>query len=260
MKTTLAKLTLTMLAIMSITGWAADNSIYIDQAGDTASVAISQDGSGNIVRGLPGVGTSSTTPAKIYGDGNQVSVSQVGSSNTLRLGIQTDTSVGASTVNYSVSNSMNSSATVQVGSNSTNSTGNTIGITQSGNASIADIKSIGASNTITVNTAGGANNSATVNAVGDNITGTLAITGGGGNTVGMDLQSPGGSSAVTIAGATNTVNVLQTGGVNGHQSTLDITGSGNTLGVTQTGTGGDNISNLKIGGSGSTITINQNNH
>ena len=249
-----------MLAIMSITGWAADNSIYIDQAGDNATVAITQDGAGNVVRGLPGVGTSSTTPAKIYGDGNQVSVSQVGSSNTLRLGILTDTSVGASTVNYSVSNSMNSSATIQVGSNSTNSTGNTIGITQSGNASIADIKSIGASNTITVNTAGGANNSATVNAVGDNITGTLAITGGGGNTVGMDLQSPGGSSAVTIAGATNTVNVLQTGGVNGHQSTIDITGSGNTLGVTQTGTGGDNISNLKIGGSGSTITINQNNH
>ena len=260
MKTRLAKITITMLAVLGITTWAADNSIYIDQAGDNATVAITQDGAGNVVRGLPGVGTNTQTPAKIYGDGNQVSVSQVGSSNTLRLGIQTDTSVGASTVNYSVSNSMNSSATIQVGNNTTNSSANTIGVSQSGNSSTAEIKSVGASNTITVNTAGGANNSASISAVGDNITGTLAITGGGGNTVGMDLQSPGGSSAVTIAGATNTVNVLQTGGVNGHQSTLDITGSGNTVGVTQTGTAGDNISNLKIGGSGSTFTINQNNH
>jgi hypothetical protein len=260
MKTKVVKIAMTIMAMLCLTVQAADNSIYIDQAGDNASVSISQDGAGNVVRALPGVGTNNQTPAKIYGDGNQVSVSQVGSGNTLRLGIQTDTSVGASTVNYSVSNSMNSSATVQVGSNTINSTANTIGVTQSGNASSADITSIGASNTITVNTAGGSNNSATVGAQGDNITGTLAITGGGGNTVGMDLQSPGGTSAATIAGATNTVNVAQSGGVNGHQSTIDITGSGNTVGVTQSGTAGDNISNVKITGSGGSVTINQNNH
>ena len=99
-----------------------------------------------------------------------------------------------------------------------------------------------------------------MSAVGDNITATNTVTGGGGNVTNMALTSPGGTSTATLAGATNTVSVTQSGGVNGAQSTIDLTGSGNTVSVTQQGTAGDNISNLKIGGSGSTITVNQNNH
>ena len=73
--------------IFSASAFAADNSIYIDQAGDNATISVTQDGTSNVVRGIQGVGTGNTTPAKIYGDGNQVSVSQVGSNNVLNLGI-----------------------------------------------------------------------------------------------------------------------------------------------------------------------------
>jgi hypothetical protein len=255
------KLTAILLsAVMLVTGvaLAADNSIYIDQTGDNASVTINQDGGGNAVRGLPGVGTSNTTPATIYGDGNQVSVSQVGSGNTLKLGIKTDTTVGQSTVNYSVTG-QNASAIIQVGNTQTNSSANTINVTQDGNNSVASVKSIGAGNTGTINTSGGANNTAVLGMSGDNITGTTTVTGGGGNTVSLDLQSSGGSATVTAAGASNTVNVLQTGGVNGHSTTVDLTGSGNTVGIMQQGTAGDNTINLKSVGSTNSFSINQNN-
>ena len=52
------------LTVMSLSGYAADNSIYIDQAGDNSTITITQDGAGNTVRGLPGVGTSSQTLLK----------------------------------------------------------------------------------------------------------------------------------------------------------------------------------------------------
>ena len=84
------KLTAILLSVaMLVTGvvLAADNSIYIDQTGDNATIAVTQDGTTNVVRGIQGVGSSNTSPAKIYGDGNDVSVSQVGNGNTLNLGV-----------------------------------------------------------------------------------------------------------------------------------------------------------------------------
>jgi len=248
-------------AVMLVTGLAlaADNSIYIDQAGDNATVTINQDGSGNAVRGLPGVGTTNQTPATIYGDGNQVSVSQIGSGNTVKLGINTITGTGPSTVNYTTTG-MNSNATIQIGAPQAPSSANTINVTQSGNGSTSNVKSLGAGNTGTINTSGGANNTAVLGMQGDNITGTTTVTGGGGNTVSLDLQSPGGTATVTVAGATNQINVQQTGGGAGHQATVDLTGSGNTVGIQQQGTAGDNIVNLKSVGSGGTFSINQNNH
>ena len=75
-----------MFALSMGVATAADNSIYIDQSGDTSTVSVTQDGAGNVVRGIQGVGTGNTTPAKIYGDGTLVSVSQIGSGSTLNLG------------------------------------------------------------------------------------------------------------------------------------------------------------------------------
>jgi hypothetical protein len=103
------------------------------------------------------------------------------------------------------------------------------------------------------------NNSATIGMVGDNITGSITTTLGGGNTISLDLQSPGGSATVTAGGSTNTVTVQQTGGGSGHQATVELLGSGNTVGIQQQGTLGDNIANIKSAGSGNTFSINQNN-
>jgi hypothetical protein len=246
-------------AVMLVSGLtlAADNSIYIDQAGDNATVTVTQDGSGNTVRGLPGAGTSNTTPASIQGDGNQVSVSQVGSGNTVRLGVNTTS--GTTVINYALSSSTNSNATIDIGSGQTPGNDNTINITQSGNAATANVQSRGAGNTATIATSGGANNSATIGMTGDNITGSITTTLGGGNAVSLDLQSPGGSASVTAGGATNTVTVQQTGGGSGHQATVELLGSSNTVGIQQQGTAGDNIANIKSAGSGNTFSITQNN-
>jgi hypothetical protein len=110
-----------------------------------------------------------------------------------------------------------------------------------------------------INTSGGANNSATIGMTGDNITGSITSTLGGGNDISLDLQSPGGSASVTAGGATNTVTIQQTGGGSGHQATVELLGSSNTVGIQQQGTLGDNIVNIKSAGSGNTFSINQNN-
>ena len=51
MKKHLFKITMALLAVLSIATQAADNSIYIDQAGDNAVISVTQDGAGNVVRG-----------------------------------------------------------------------------------------------------------------------------------------------------------------------------------------------------------------
>ena len=68
---------------------AGDNSIYIQQAGDNATVQMVQDGAGNVVQGLPGAGSGTTNPAVINGNNNTVTVDQVGTGDTLSFGIQT---------------------------------------------------------------------------------------------------------------------------------------------------------------------------
>ena len=89
-------LTIISLLLLSVTNvYAVDNSIYIDQSGDNAVVSVTQDGAGNVVRGIQGAGTSNTTPSRIVGDGNQISVSQVGSGNVLSMGVNTTTAAGA---------------------------------------------------------------------------------------------------------------------------------------------------------------------
>ena len=65
------------------TSFSADNSIYITQSGNNTTVTMTQDGAGNVVRGIQGVGTDNTTPANIFGNANAVTVNQVGTGNTL---------------------------------------------------------------------------------------------------------------------------------------------------------------------------------
>ena len=125
-------LLLTISLIMPITNWGSDNSIYIEQAGDNATIDMTQDGSGNVIRGIQGVGTDNTTRAKLYGDNNLVTVIQIGSANTLNLGIVTATSGATPTVNFSITGS-NSVATINSNnSGAGSSVSNTISILQTG--------------------------------------------------------------------------------------------------------------------------------
>ena len=79
------KLTAILLSTVMLMAGAADNSIYVDQTGSGATVTMTQDGYGNVIRGT--ANGDNTTNAVIYGDNNQVNISQVGNDNTLKLEI-----------------------------------------------------------------------------------------------------------------------------------------------------------------------------
>ena len=98
--------TATLLASLFIsnTSFSTDNSIYITQSGNNTTVTMSQDGAGNVVRGIQGVGTSNTTPASIVGNTNTVTVSQIGTGNILDFGVNTAVASGGTIGgNYSYS-------------------------------------------------------------------------------------------------------------------------------------------------------------
>ena len=76
-----------VLSAMTTLGYAADNSIYIDQSGDFNNITINQDGAGNQVRGLSAVGSNDpTAPAIIRGNGVNVNINQVGTNNKSDIG------------------------------------------------------------------------------------------------------------------------------------------------------------------------------
>ena len=239
-----------------------DNSIYIDQSGDNAVVSVTQDGAGNVVRGIQGSGTSNTTPSRIIGDGTLISISQIGSGNTLSMGVNTTTAAGSAnggTFNYSVTGN---NATAVINSNqggANTSASNTVDITQSGNTANANINVLGSTNSVTAVTGGGANNSVVSTVNGDNNTQNISMTGGGGNSATISQTGTASALSLTSVGATNSCTITQSGGAaNGHSTTLDFAGSGNSASVTQAGTAADSVVNLKSVGSGNAFTVNSN--
>jgi hypothetical protein len=247
------------LAAMSMSGHAADNSIYIDQSGDNSTITITQDGAGNTVRGLPGVGTSSQTPAKIWGDNNTVVIDQIGSGNMLRFGIDTTTGgTGTPSIRYSVSGN-NADATIKSMNPGAANDSPIIDVQQSGNFAYLNINQtgIGPNNSITAVQSGGNNNSLTVNQSSDTTsTVTVNQTGGGGNTTEINQSQGKNDASLITIGASNTTTINQTGD---NQASINITGSGNTTALTQTNvSGGNNIFNYTGNGSGNSVTVLQN--
>ena len=247
------------LAVMSMSGYAADNSIYIDQSGDNSTITMTQDGAGNTVRGLPGIGTSSQTPAKIWGDNNTVTIDQIGSGNMLRFGIVTTTGgTGTPSIRYSVTGN-NADATIQSMNPGSANDSPIIDIQQLGNFAYLNINQtgIGPNNSITAVQSGGNNNSLTVNQSSDT-TSTVNVnqTGGGGNTTTINQSQGKNDVSLITVGASNTTTINQTGD---NQASINITGSGNNTALTQNNvTGGNNIFNYTGVGSGNSVTVLQN--
>ena len=291
-------LTILTLTAMPMLGYTADNSIYIDQSGSNSTIAITQDGYGNVAKGIA---SGNTTPALINGITNSVTVNQIGMNNLLSLGIQTTTggvttlpdgtTVAVPTVNYSVTGN---NATAIINSNnagSGTSVSNYINIQQTGNNANANINLLGANNAIKAVTTGD-NNSAVVSTKGNRNRDNLELTGAGNSATLSQGTALLGSNDNTIGiktnGASNTYGITQTGGTNGNSVSvggyaldtsygssnlvtvnqsgtkdntvvLGLTGDSNTIGVTQTATAGNNVTNLKVNGSTNSITINQTN-
>jgi hypothetical protein len=236
--------------------FAADNSVYIDQAGDNSVITMTQDGSANRIRGVQGVGTGNTTPVKIRGDNITLTVDQIGSGNILNLGVVTNTISGGvdTSIIYRVDGN-NAVATIDMNNNGQGTAlSNTIFIDQSGNSTVANINMLGSNNVFNAVTDGNSNEIvATINA--DQVNVLINKTGGAGNVTTLNLTGNKGTVDLTVLGAANITNITQSGGgILGHNATVNIDGSSNNTTITQTGSI-DTAVNLVAVGSGNTFNI-----
>lgn len=245
--------------LFSLSAFAADNSIYIDQTGDDSTIDITQTGAGNVIRGIQGVGTGNTTPAKMYGDNSIVDIRQIGSSNTMNLGYSVTTAdglaYGIDLTYYVTGNS--GSATFNINNAGTGTAAsNMIDVRQTGNSAGVNLTMTGSKNNFTAVTSGGSSNSITSSISADETTNNISMTGGGANTLTQTITSNKATNNITTVGASNAITLTQSGtaGTNGHAFTLDLTGSSNTMNVTQSGTI-DTTVNVLSSGSGNTWNI-----
>jgi len=247
------------LILFAGVAFAADNSIYIDQSGSNSTIDVTQTGTGNVVRGIQGVGTSNSTPAKMTGDASAVDIQQVGSDNVLNLGFTVTTAAGMGygiDLTYYVTGN-NGTATFNINNAGTGTAAsNLIDVRQTGNSAGIDLNMLGSKNIFTVVTEGGASNAVTATINADETNTNIAISGGGSNSVTLNGSSNKGTVDITAVGASNTFSVTQSGvaGTNGHNATINLTGSSNSFTINQNGTV-DNTLNILTTGSGNTWNI-----
>jgi hypothetical protein len=110
-KTGNGKLSRKLLAMLVASGMMSSgayaNDVYVEQIGDNAIVSITQTGAANRVNGNVGGTGSDSNAAIIRGDLNDVTISQIGASNTLSLILNTETNGLGSTVVVSADGSSN---------------------------------------------------------------------------------------------------------------------------------------------------------
>ena len=259
-------LTILVLSAMATLGHAADNSIYIEQSGDNSTITMTQDGSGNKVKGILTNGTAggTTDPAKLTGNAQTINIEQTGATNTLSLGVnstQGGTVSGYANIgvnlNY-VDSGGGNTGYININNNGTGTAiGNVVGITQAGGGATTTLNMTGTSNNLSVTQSGGANNSFTGTINADETVATVSNTLGGGNSTTLNMTGNKGQVSVTTTGATNTTNITQSAfGSTGAQVILNVNGSGNTTDVTQTGLF-DHYASIAVTGSGNGITLSQ---
>jgi hypothetical protein len=257
-------LTILVLSGMATLGYAADNSIYIDQSGDFANITINQDGAGNQVRGLQATGADDKTVASVIrGNGVNVNVNQTGSTNKLDLGINAimagnkSVDFTYSTVNAGNLTGNNNTAIFQLGTSTATLANSIVSVVQVNGGNFAEVRMQGSDNTLNaLQSGGGASLTSLVNASGTNQQITTA--GGTGNIVSTTLTGQNGQVSLNVMGATNTISIAQdgTGGTTGHQTIMDINGTGNTVNLSQAGSSYANMFNLKVGSAGSAANSN----
>ncbi len=247
-------------------GYAADNSIYIEQSGDNSTITMTQDGSGNKVKGILVNGTAggTTDPAKLTGSAQTINIEQTGATNVLSLGVnstQGGTVSGFANIgvnlNYVVSDGGNTGY-ININNNGLGTaSGNVVGINQSGGGATTTLNMTGTSNSLSVTQSGGANNVfiGTINA--DETVATVSNTLGGGNETTLNMTGNKGQVSVTTTGATNITSITQSAyGTTGAQVLVNINGSGNNTTVTQSGLF-DHYASITAVGSGNDFTVSQ---
>ena len=245
------------LLLVTSTVYAADNSIYIDQAGSSSTIDLKQDGSANKIYG---VGDSEGTAATFTGGSQTVDIRQIGASNLLGIDVNTtvDSGVGVD-LTYIITGS-NSVASIDINGDGLGvAANNTIDIRQTGSYNDLMLDLLGTGNNLTATATGGDYNDFNFTIDADTTTVNTAISGGGGNTTTLVLGTDKATVDITAVGASNTISLTQSGAgdaTNGMNFDLDINGSSNSVTTTQSGSQYNDV-DVNITGSSNTWTINQ---
>lgn len=209
-----------LLAILMISGMVSSgafaNDVYVEQIGDNSTVSITQTGAGNLVNGNVG-GTGATDDAAlIKGDLNNVTISQIGASNTLSMIINNESNGTGATVVVSAD-----------GSNNNQTIGCGTALSSSCNASIIRSEITGNNNNTVQTLSGGVVKSTiAINGNWNNVTHTAS---GIGQHSGEITVSGSGSS-----GAANAVTLTQSGAT-AKNAVITSNGSNNNIVVNQSG-------------------------
>jgi len=186
-----------LLCVISSSVYA--NDVYIEQVGDSSTITITQDGSGNKVG-------DALNAAYIGSGSNVVTIDQIGSNNELNLVVN-----GASTNVVIDTTGSGNIQTVNCGT------------TSSAGCSGSTIKQVvsGDDNTITQNLGAGANHYSEINVIGSS------------NAITHTSTNTGVTSAIiTATGDTNTIGVTQSGTLP-QSITVNSTGNLNNITINQ---------------------------
>ena len=245
------------LLLVTSTVYAADNSIYIDQAGSSSTIDLKQDGSANKIYG---VGDSEGTAATFTGGSQTIDIRQIGASNLLGIDADTDVVSGVGVdLTYIITGS-NSVASIDINGDGLGvAANNTIDIRQTGDYNDLILDLLGTGNSLTATATGGSYNDFNFTIDADATTVNTAISGGGGNTTTLVLGTDKATVDITAVGASNTISLTQSGAgdaTNGMNFDLDINGSSNSVTTTQSGSQFNDV-DVNITGSTNTWTITQ---
>jgi|TARA_R110000782_G_scaffold12220_2_gene36891 hypothetical protein len=220
------------MALFSLSAFAADNEIYVDQVGATLNLDLEQLGSGNIIGGLLST-AGSLTPLDLDGSTMTLDINQIGSSNTFLGDILADNFTG-----FFEFDGDSNDFTIQV--DPTNTYG--------GDNGDFNIDVTGGSNDFTLNV------------------GTTAlasaldldwIINGSNNTFDFDINYDSGTSYVDVDGDSNNVTFDGSGYATGYFY-LDQTGSSRTFNIQQMSTLDNDWLKILSTGSNGTVCVIQN--
>lgn len=237
-------------------GSATTNRVFIDQSGNTPTVNMTQNGSGNaagsasgtpVVTAVPnssGTGTNNwtlDTPVYLRGDNQVITTVQNGNNNRIGLAVKNDAGANGATVTIQqIGNSNTADVACGYGTSST-------GTALSGcNKLDMNVKFAGDSNHLQFRGSG-------------NDIKTAIDVSGNGNALFMDVLGDKHTQTIKVAGDNNVFNINQaSSGANGSSIWVDQTGSGTKYTIAQTGTI-DNVLNIKSVASGGSFNITQKN-
>lgn len=207
-----------LLAILMASGMmssgALANDVYVEQVGDNSTVSITQTGAGNLVNGnVDGLGNTDDA-AIIKGDLNNVTISQIGASNTISMIINNETSGTGSTVVISAD-----------GSNNNQTIGCGTALSSTCNASVIRSEIIGNNNNTVQTLSGGV------------VQSKIAITGNYNNVTHTASGAGAHNGEITVSGSgtssvANAVTLTQSGAT-AKNAVITSNGSNNNVVVTQ---------------------------